>query len=213
MSEHPVPGGRPPRRGEGTTSAWSHPELVSGDLAIAPRRHVSIMAMSRSVASTGARERGTLATLAIVMLVSTIVFRERCHLGRGDAKKQKSARTCMQWHLAAGAVVGGWCKARATPIWCKSTIQSLDAARRRNCEAGWVTLACQDYHAVVAGAPGYAMTNQLFPCARYATLLARPGLKRRFPGNQRGLGAGRAQPPTRAAIGSQALPGFGPFLP
>ena len=39
---------------------------------------------------------------------------------------------------------------------------------RRNCEMGWVTLACQDYHAVAAGMPGYAMTGQIFPCARVA---------------------------------------------
>ena len=39
---------------------------------------------------------------------------------------------------------------------------------RRNCEAGWVALACQDYHAVAAGIPGQVMNRQMFPCARLA---------------------------------------------
>jgi hypothetical protein len=39
---------------------------------------------------------------------------------------------------------------------------------RRNCEAGWVALACQDYHSVAAGIPGQGMNRQMFPCARLA---------------------------------------------
>lgn len=171
MSEYPVPGGRPPRRGEGATSARSHPELVSGDLAIPPRQYVSMTSMNRSIVSTGSRQTlGMLAIFAVVALLSTIVFRPDANSGNGDVEKQRSARTCMQWHLAAGAVVSRLVQSTrdADLVQVNDSVFRMRRARR-NCEAGWVTLACQDYHAVVASTPGHAMTNQLFPCSRVAT--------------------------------------------
>ena len=168
MSELPLPDGRPPRRGEGITSASSHPELVSGDLAIPPSRPVSITSMNRSIASTGSgRTLGMLVIFAVLAL-STIVFRHEAP-DDVDAEKQKLARACMQWHLAAGAVVSRLVQSTrdADLVQVNDSVFRMRRARR-NCEAGWVTLACQDYHAVAASAPGYAMTNQLFPCSRIA---------------------------------------------
>jgi hypothetical protein len=75
----------------------------------------------------------------------------------------------MQWHLAAGAVVARLLQSTrdADLVQVNDSVFRMRRARR-NCEVGWVTLACQDYHAVVAATPGYAMTNQLFPCSRVA---------------------------------------------
>ena len=171
MSERSVPGSRPSRRGEGTTSAWSHPELVSGDLAMPPRTQVSITSLNRSIAATGSRRTWCmLATVAVVALLSTVLFRHDATSNDGNAEKQKFARACMQWHLAAGAVVSRLVQSirDADLVQVNDSVFRMRRARR-NCEAGWVTLACQDYHAVVAGTPGYAMTNQLFPCSRVAT--------------------------------------------
>ncbi len=171
MSESPVADGRPPRRCDGTTSAWSHPELVSGDLAIPPRPHVSITALNRSIGSTGSRQGlGILALVAVVALLSTILVRHDAVPDDGDAEKQRLARVCMQWHLAAGAVVSRLVQSTrdADLVQVNDSVFRMRRARR-NCDAGWVTLACQDYHAVAAGTPGYAMTNQLFPCSRVAT--------------------------------------------
>jgi hypothetical protein len=172
MSECPEAGRRPPRRGDGTTSAWSHPELVSGDLAMPPRRYVSITSMNRSIGSTGSRPAfGILAIFAVLVLLSMTVFRNDAASDAGDAEKQKFARACLQWHLAAGAVVSRLVQSTrdADLVQVNDSVFRMRRARR-NCEAGWVTLACQDYHAVAASTPGYAMTNQLFPCSRIATV-------------------------------------------
>lgn len=173
MREFPLPDARPTRYADGVTSASSHPELVSGDFAIPPRRHVPIMALNRSVASDWRRAMGGLAALAaIVLLVSALSLRSgTTTLAEGDADKQRFARTCVQWHLAAGAVVGRLVQSTrdADLVQVNDSVFRMRRARR-NCEAGWVALACQDYHAVAAGLPGYAMTNQLFPCAQYATV-------------------------------------------
>ena len=167
-----LPDARPPRYANGTTSASSHPELVSGDLATPPRRHVPIMAINRSVGSDWRRAMGGLAALAVIVaLLSALSFRSGATLAEGDADKQQFARTCMQWHLVAGAVVSRLVQSTrdADLVQVNNSVFRMRRARR-NCEAGWVALACQDYHAVAAGLPGYAMTNQLFPCAQYATV-------------------------------------------
>jgi hypothetical protein len=173
MREFPLPDARPPRRADGITSASSHPELVSGDLATPPRRHVPIMAINRSVGADWRRATGGLTALAvIVMLVSALSLRSgTTTLAEADADKQRFARACMQWHLAAGAVVGRLVQSTrdADLLQVNDSVFRMRRARR-NCDAGWVALACQDYHAVAAGLPGYAMTNQLFPCAHYATV-------------------------------------------
>ena len=39
---------------------------------------------------------------------------------------------------------------------------------RRNCEAGWFELACQDYLAVAATGENQAISRQLFPCLQVA---------------------------------------------
>ncbi len=111
-----------------------------------------------------------LAVFAVVALLSTMVFRDGATPNDGDAEKQKLARACMQWHLAAGAVVSRLVQSTrdADLVQVNDSVFRMRRARR-NCEAGWVTLACQDYHAVAAMTPGYAMTSQMFPCSRVAT--------------------------------------------
>jgi len=100
----------------------------------------------------------------------TAIFKSSATADGGDAERQKFARACMQWHLAAGAVVSRLVQSTrdADLVQVNDSVFRMRRARR-NCEAGWVTLACQDYHAVVASTPGHAMTNQLFPCSRVAT--------------------------------------------
>ncbi len=171
MNKTSVVDGWPPRRDERTTSATSHPELVSGDFAIPPQRYVSSTAMVRSVVYDRRRAiGGTLAIGAIAVLLSmTSIFKSSATVDGGDAERRKFARACMQWHLAAGAVVSRLVQSTRDA----DLVQVGDAVfrmrrARRNCDSGWVTLACQDYHSVVAGTPGYAMTNDLFPCSRVA---------------------------------------------
>ena len=162
--------GRPSRRADGTTPASSHPELLNGDLALPPRSRVPITSIGQSNASGGSRRTfAMLAVFVVVALLSTVVFRNGTPSDAGDAEKPKLARACMQWHLAAGAVVSRLVQSTrdADLVQVNDSVFRMRRARR-NCEAGWVTLACQDYHAVAAMTPGYAMTSQMFPYSRVA---------------------------------------------
>ncbi|MPZ36471.1 MAG: hypothetical protein GEU95_00150 [Rhizobiales bacterium] len=180
MNGMPVPEGRPVQRGEGgitsaaeggITSAESHPELVSGDLATTPRPHVSITSVNRSIVSDRARwTMRVLAIVAVPVVLAMFMSRKDATSHDGGADKQTFARACIQWHLAAGTVVSRLIQSTRDADLAQVGDSVFRMRRaRRNCEAGWVTLACQDYHAVAAGMPGYAMTNQLFPCPRTAS--------------------------------------------
>ena len=154
------------RRAEGITSAASHPELVSGDFAIPPRRHASSMALYRSVARRRAMG-GTLAITAIALLLTTVAFRGGATAD--DTNPQQLARTCLQWHLAASAVVSRQIQSTRDVdlIFVSNSIDRMRRARR-NCELGEIAQACEDYHAVASGLPGFAMSNDLFACSRVA---------------------------------------------
>ncbi len=170
MNEAPVSDGRLPRRGEGITSASSHPELVSGDLAIPPRPYALVTSMNRSaVASAGSRPMlGTLVLLGIAAFLSTLIF-EPAASDDAAGERQRLARSCVQWHVAAAAVVSRLVQSTrdADLVQVNDSVFRMRRARR-NCEAGWFVLACQDYHAVATGAPGVVMGNQVFSCSRVA---------------------------------------------
>jgi len=160
------PDGRLSRRADGTISASAHPELASGDLAIPPR---PIAAIGESRGFGGSRIFGMLAGFVVIVLLSMTVFRGAATSDADDVEQQKFTRACMQWHLAAGAVVSRLVQSTrdADLVQVNDSVFRMRRARR-NCEAGWATLACQDYHAVAAMTPGYAMTSQMFPCSRVA---------------------------------------------
>jgi hypothetical protein len=163
-----------PRRGEGTTSASSHPELVSGDFAIPPQRHVSITAVHRSVAYDRRRALGgTLAIAAIAVLLWGVALRSGATAG-SDADAQKLARTCLQWHMVASAVVSRQVQSTRDVdlVYVSNSIERMRRARR-NCELGQFAQACEDYHAVATSLPGHAMSNILFPCDRIAVTATR----------------------------------------
>lgn len=161
---------RAQRRGESITSAPAHPELVSGDFAIPPRRHLSFTAVHRSVVHDRRRAMGgTLAIAVIAVLLLGGAFRTGA-TEDSDADAQKLARTCLQWHLAASAVVSRQVQS-TREVDLVMVTNSIDRMRRgrRNCELGEIAQACKDYHAVASALPGFAMSNGLFPCARVAT--------------------------------------------
>jgi hypothetical protein len=164
---------RRPRPGDGITSASSHPELISGDFAIPPRR-VPVTALSRSVGHDRRRAvGGTLAIAAIAVLLLGVGFRSGATAG-GDGDPQKLARTCLLWHQAASAVVSRQIQS-TRDVDLVMVTSSIDRMRRarRNCELGAVAQACEDYHAVASGLPGYVMSNELFACSRIAVTAER----------------------------------------
>jgi hypothetical protein len=162
------PDGRRPWRRDGITSASHHPELLSGDLAIAPRPHASITAMDHSIASDGSRRTfGVAGVAAVVALLALVVVKSNATSDVAEA--QQMARSCLHWHRAAATAVAHLAQSTrdADLLHVNDSIFRMRRARR-NCETGWVRLACQDYHAVAAGVPGIGMTRQMFPCARLA---------------------------------------------
>jgi hypothetical protein len=165
-----MPNGRLVPHGARITSAASHPELASGDLAMPPQAPVSITSVNRSIVSD--RVRWTMRVLAIVavpVLLALFVFGDD-RTPDGDADRQAQLRTCAQWHLAASAVVSRLVQSTREAELAQAGDALFRMRRaRRNCDAGWVALACQDYHAVAAGLPGHVLTRQLFPCSRVAT--------------------------------------------
>lgn len=170
MIRTPLSDGRPARRGEGVTSASSHPELLCGDLAIPPPPFASVTSVNRSVASAGSRPMsGVLAIAAIVAFLATMIFGSGATSNDASGERPRLAQSCMQWHLAAGAVVSRLVQStRDTDLLQVSDSVFRMRRARRNCEAGWLVLACQDYRAVAMGAPGIVMGNQVFSCARVA---------------------------------------------
>ena len=155
------------RLGTNFTSASAHPELLTGELALPLRRPPSGAAMYRSVAYDRRRALGgTLAMGVVVMLLLGAVVRSGAS-PQDAADKQKVARMCMQWHFAASAVVARLMHSTRDSDLARAGDAVFRMRRaNRNCDAGWVTLACQDYRSVAAGLPGHATSRDLFPCAR-----------------------------------------------
>jgi hypothetical protein len=154
------------RRAEDITSASAHPELVSGDFAIPPRPIVSITSINRSVTYDRRRAMGgSLAIAAIAVLLTAVAFRGGATAG--DADPQKLARTCLQWHIAASAVVSRRIQSTRDVdlLFVSNSIDRMRRARR-NCELGEIAQACEDYRAVALSPPGFAMNNDLFACSR-----------------------------------------------
>jgi hypothetical protein len=158
---------RPLRPREGSTAS-SHPELLEGDLAIAPRRPVSITAMNQSITSDGSRQTfGVAGVTAVVALLAIVGVATRP--SPVDAEAQMIARNCLKWHRVAADAVSQLAQSTrdADLLQVGDSVFRMRRARR-NCEAGWVTLACQDYHAVASGLPGIGLNRQMFECARFA---------------------------------------------
>jgi len=75
----------------------------------------------------------------------------------------------MQWHLAASTAVSRLVHSTRDAD-LRRVNDSIFRMRRarRNCEAGWFGLACQDYSAVAASTPRDVTKQQPVPCLRVA---------------------------------------------
>jgi hypothetical protein len=147
------------------TSASSHPELLSGDLAIPPRQYTSITSINRSIASGASRRTFGISVPAIVALLSTIVFKSGSASYSGHDNKQALARLCLHWHLAASVAVSRLVRSSRDA----DLQQAIDAIfqmrrARQNCDTGSRALACRDYQTVAARLPGYTLANPLSQC-------------------------------------------------
>ena len=77
------------------------------------------------------------------------------------AQHRPSTSPCMEWDDAASDAIIRLVQSRSdSDLRQVSDAVSQMRRARRNCEGGWVALACQDYQAIVRGsAPGLAGTS------------------------------------------------------
>jgi len=174
MSEMRLPDCRPPRRDDSVTSASSHPELISGDFTMRPRLHALLTPADRAAVSTWSRRlvAGCVFVAGALLLYSIFSQQSESKAQTAGMGGQTLAPSCVRWHQAASAAV-----ARLVESTRDSDLRQVNDAifrmRRalRNCEEGWFSLACQDYHWVARNLPGHPETNEesLFACRRSAS--------------------------------------------
>jgi hypothetical protein len=124
--------------------------------------------LNRSFAAN--RPRRVLGTLVMAGFAALVIAIGLTHNTDADAiARQQSARACLQWHTGASTVVSRLVRSTRDAD-LQQVNDSVDQMRiaRRNCEAGRIAQACQDYHAVTANVPGYVPTNELSGCWRFA---------------------------------------------
>ena len=124
-----------------------------------PRIHVELTPADRKDVATWSRRMlktfgfVVMAFLALSLLQQTI---EQDASAFAQARPRTSP--CMGWDDAASDAI-----IRSVQSKSDSDLRQVGDAivrmrrARRNCEAGWVALACQDYQAIVQGAPGHTM--------------------------------------------------------
>ena len=138
-----------------------------------PRLHASLPPADRSSAPVWARNLiSTTVIVAGTLLLHSIFSRPAESTAQtAGIVDQLLAPACMQWHQAASLAV-----ARLAESTQDSDLRQVNDAifrmRRalRNCEEGWLSLACQDYYLVARNLAGYQRTHEesLFACRRSA---------------------------------------------
>ena len=135
-----------------------------------PRPYFPLASMKEAAASVGyVRGLSIFSIVVAAVLLSSITYKHAAAPHGVEVEKQKLAQACMQWHQAASMAVSRLVQStRDTDL--RQVNDSIFRMRRarRNCEAGWFELACQDYFAVAANTLGHALSQQLFPCLRVA---------------------------------------------
>lgn len=138
-----------------------------------PQSHAPLAAAGRTAISPWSRRMlAVCAVTAAAMMAHSVLYQHSEVSGRNARTEQPVlAASCMQWHQAASNAV-----ARLAQSTIDSDLrQAHDAIfrmrrARRNCEEGWVGLACHDYYAVARNLTGYANAYEeaVFACRRSA---------------------------------------------
>lgn len=168
MPDTHLPDCRPPRRDDSLTSAASHPELLIGEIAMRPRIHVPLTPADRDTVSAWSRRMLTAcALIAAPFIAHSVIYQYNDTSIQGARAEQRALATaCVQWREAAGDAVSSLARSMSD-----ADLRQLNDAvfrlrrARRNCEEGWVNLACQDYYAVARHMPGNTTAHEsLFAC-------------------------------------------------
>lgn len=136
---------RSARHDDGFVRASSHPELVGGDLFISPR------ASSLASVHSGVSSRWVLAMSAIALagVVGAMTMGEEADVPEQRADRAVASE-CQSWRdEARRAVAGIALHGGDADLHQIGDVVFRMRRASRNCQAGWLTLACQDYRAVV----------------------------------------------------------------
>jgi hypothetical protein len=104
-----LPDCRPPQRDDSITSASSHPELLTGDIARRPRIHISLQSRDHDVASTWNRRLLALSALLAAAIMGHSMINPSTTTVAQDASKEGRAlaETCPQRNAAAADAAAG----------------------------------------------------------------------------------------------------------
>ena len=127
-----------------------------------PRPHASLAGLNEAASH---RLLGIFVIIALAGLLSWIISKHTNTPQTADGGEERLGSACMQWHLAASAAVS-----RLVHSTRDADLRQVNdwvfrmRRARRNCEAGWFGLACQDYSAVAAGTPRDVLRQLPFRC-------------------------------------------------
>jgi len=118
-----------------------------------PRIHVTLT--SAEQADVAFWSRRTFAGLAIVVATSwaiSLLLQAFERDSEAFAQARPSASPCMDWDDAASNAIIRLVQSKSDSDLRQVSNAVVQMRRaRRNCEGGWVALACQDYQAIVRG--------------------------------------------------------------
>jgi hypothetical protein len=146
-----------PDRGE--ISAQSMPELLHGECVMQRRLHLALNAADQRTVTVWSRT-----VLAVCGVIAALTIAIPLALQRDDVRPQARANAeahaaiCAGWDHAAGGAIATLVRGdRDADLRRTSDAVFYMRRARRNCEAGWVNLACGDYHAILRMAKGDAV--------------------------------------------------------
>ena len=118
-----------------------------------PRIHVRLTGAERAdVAFWSRRTLGAFAIVVMALWAVSLLLQAFERDGQAFAQARPSTSPCMDWDDAASDAIIRLVQSKSD----RDLRQVSDAVvqmrrARRNCEGGWVALACQDYQAIVRG--------------------------------------------------------------
>lgn len=105
-------------------------------------------------AAVAKRSRRMLAVCFIAIIsVLALVTLQRPFDGEAAAQERPRAQPCAQWDEMAGAAIVQRVREQLDLKELGDAIFRMRRARR-SCDSGWFWLACEDYQAIIDGAPG-----------------------------------------------------------
>ena len=144
---------QPPSRDPSLTSPSSHPELLRGAFVMRPRIRVKLTDADRAEVAVWSRWMlGIYSIAAVALWAVSLLVQAFQQDAQAFAQARPSTSPCMEWDDAASDAIIQLVQTRSDgDLRQVSNAVSQMRRARRNCEGGWVALACQDYQAIMRG--------------------------------------------------------------